>query len=111
MVLELEAYQAIGLVLTILGSIVGFGKAFLSRIEISIHERDNTLEQSLNSLSGKMDRQDNSIRDIERDLLMLKAELPEKYINKSDFNRTFTVVDAKLDRLYGIISQSNKDNK
>ncbi|WP_019672293.1 hypothetical protein [Psychrobacter lutiphocae] len=107
MILELETYQAIGLAVTIGGSIWGAGKAFFTRFETALRERDDGLKDELSKLSRQVGVQTGEVRQLEKDLLQLKAELPAKYVHKSDFNRTFTVVEAKLDRLYGIISQNN----
>lgn len=109
MILELETYQAAGLALTIGGSIWGAGKAFFTRFETALRERDDGLKDELGKLSRQVGIQTAEVRQLEKDLLRLKAELPAKYVSREDFNRTFTVVDAKLDKLYGIISQYNKD--
>lgn len=107
MILELEPYQAIGLAMTLGGSIWGAGRAFFARFETALRERDDGLKQELGKLTEQVGIQTAEVRQIEKDLLNLKAELPEKYVYKADFNRTFTVVDAKLDKLYGIISNYN----
>lgn len=105
MILELEAYQAIGLLLTIAGSIWGAGKAFFARFDTALRERDDSLEVSISNVAKQVQQQTNEVRQIERDFLILKAELPEKYLTRMDFNRTFTVIDAKLDRLYELNNQ------
>lgn len=106
MTLELEAYQAIGILLTVAGSLWGAGKAFFARFDAALRERDDTLEVAISNVSKQLTRQSNDVRQIEKDLLLLKAELPEKYLTRADFNRTFTVVEAKLDRLYELLNQS-----
>lgn len=105
MILELEAYQAIGLLLTIAGSIWGAGKAFFARFDTALRERDDSLEIAISNVAKQVQQQTNEVRQIERDFLLLKAELPEKYLTRMDFNRTFTVIDAKLDRLYELNNQ------
>ncbi|BBI66833.1 MULTISPECIES: hypothetical protein [unclassified Psychrobacter] len=105
MIIELEAYQAIGLLLTVVGSIWGAGKAFFARFDAALRERDDSLELSISNVAKQVQQQTNEVRQIERDFLMLKAELPEKYLTRMDFNRTFTVIDAKLDRLYALNNQ------
>ena len=105
MILELEAYQVIGLLATVAGSIFGTGKALFARFDASLRERDDTLEAAISNVSKQLTQQSNDVRQIEKDLLLLKAELPEKYLTRADFNRTFTVVEAKLDRLYELLNQ------
>lgn len=106
MILELEAYQAIGIALTIMGSIWGAGKAFFARFDRALRERDDSLELAISKVSAQVQQQTDEVRQIEKDFLLLKAELPEKYLTRADFNRTFTVVEAKLDRLYELLNQS-----
>lgn len=108
MTLELEAYQAIGILLTVAGSLWGVGRAFFARVDSAIRERDDSLERAISNVSKQLTRQSNDVRQIEKDLLLLKAELPEKYLTRVDFNRTFTVVEAKIDKVYNlIIEQKN----
>ena len=105
MILELEAYQTIGIALTVAGSIWGAGKAFFARFDSALRERDDSLEVAISTVAKQVQQQTNEVRQIERDFLILKAELPEKYLTRMDFNRTFTVIDAKLDRLYALNNQ------
>lgn len=111
MIIEMEAYQAIGLALTIGGSIWGAGRAFFGRVEESIRERDDSLATAIDNLSGKIDRQDSSIREIEKDILKLKADLPREYVAKEDFVRSFTVVEAKLDAVQTLITNLKTEGK
>ncbi|MFB2539062.1 hypothetical protein [Acinetobacter sp. c3-l95] len=97
MILKLEAYQLIMLALTIGGSIWGAGKAFFVRVESSIKERDDGLATAINNLAGKLDKEADAIRQLDREILKLKAELPKEYVAKADFIRSFTVVEAKID--------------
>ena len=108
MTLELEAYQAIGILLTIAGSIWGAGSAFFARFDTALRERDDSLEDAISNVSKQVQQQTTEVRQIERDFLLLKAELPEKYLTCADFNRTFTVVEAKLDRLYELLNQQKQ---
>lgn len=110
MILELEAYQAIGLLVTIAGSIWGAGKALFARFDASLRERDDGLKYDLNKLSSQMANESVAIRKLDREMLELKAELPREYVAKADFIRSFTVVEGKIDAVYNlIIQQKNKD--
>lgn len=107
---HLETYQLMMLVLTIGGSIWGAGKAFFNRVEHSIRERDDNLAQALNNLGSKLDKESEAIRQLEREFLEFKADLPKEYVDKKDFIRSFTVVEAKIDALQSTLSNlgSNK---
>ena len=110
MILELEAYQVIGLLVTVAGSIWGAGKALFIRFDASLRERDDGLKSELNKLSEQMASESDAIRALDREILHLKAELPREYVAKADFIRSFTVVEGKIDAVYNlIIKQKNKE--
>lgn len=111
MTFNLEPYQLIMLILTIGGSIWGAGKAFFGRIEHSIKERDDGLAVAINNLGSKLDKESDAIRQLDREILKLKAELPREYVAKEDFVRSFTVVEAKIDAVQTTLTQFAKDNK
>lgn len=111
MTFSLEPYQLIMLIITIGGSIWGAGKAFFGRIEHSIKERDDSLAVAINNLGSKLDKESDAIRQLDREILKLKAELPREYVAKEDFVRSFTVVEAKIDAVQTTLTQFAKDNK
>lgn len=45
---------------------------------------------------------------VERQLLELKADLPISYVRKEDFIRHEVAINAKLDRIYEVLSNQNK---
>lgn len=107
--LHLEPYQLITLVLTIAGSFWGFGKAFFARIEHSIRERDDNLAQALNNLGSKLDKESEALRRLEREFLEFQANLPKEYVDKKDFVRSFTVVEAKIDAVQNTLTELYKE--
>lgn len=109
MTLELEGYQAIMLAITIGGSIFGAGKAFFARIEGSLKERDDGLKAEIAKVNDNMSRESQEIRRLDRDLLLLKADLPKEYVAKADFVRSFTVVEAKLDAVQTTLTNFAKE--
>lgn len=109
MTLELEGYQAIMLAITIGGSIFGAGKAFFGRIETSLKDRDDGLKTELSKLGDQMSKESEAIRQLDREILKLKAELPREYVAKEDFVRSFTVVEAKIDAVQTTLTQFAKE--
>lgn len=105
----LETYQLIMLLITLAGSIFGAGKAFFNRVEYSIRERDDRLALSLDKLGDKLDKESEAIRELDREILKLKAELPREYVSKDDFIRSFTVVEAKIDAVQNTLTHLNKE--
>ncbi|MDO4427822.1 MAG: hypothetical protein Q4B88_06805 [Moraxella sp.] len=111
MIFKLELYQLITLALTIGGTLWGVGKAFFNRVETSIKEKDETLAKALSSLGDKLDKESEAIRQLDREILKLKAELPREYVSKDDFIRSFTVVEAKIDAVQTTLTHLNNKEK
>lgn len=111
MTLELEGYQAIMLAITIGGSIFGAGRAFFGRVETALKDRDDGLKAEIAKVNDNMNKESEAIRKLDRDLLMLKADLPREYVAKEDFVRSFTVVEAKIDAVQTTLTNFAKDNK
>ena len=109
MTFSLEAYQAIMLAITIVGSIFGAGKAFVGRIETSLKDRDDGLKTELSKLGDQMSKESEAIRQLDREILKLKADLPREYVAKEDFVRSFTVVEAKIDAVQTTLTQFAKE--
>ena len=109
MTLELEGYQAIMLAITIGGSIFGAGKAFFGRVETALKDRDDGLKAEIAKVNDNMNKESEAIRKLDRDLLMLKADLPREYVAKEDFVRSFTVVEAKIDAVQTTLTNFAKD--
>ena len=109
MILELESYQLIGFLLTVAGSIWAAAKGLFARFDASLRERDDGLKYDLNKLSNQMANESNAIRKLDREMMELKADLPREYVAKADFIRSFTVVEGKIDAVYNLIIQNNKE--
>lgn len=99
MTVQLETWHVITLLITLSGSLAAYARLFLSRVERSFVESDQRLEHGLRQINDSLGKEREEIRRIDRQLLELKAELPREYVAKSDFVRSFTVVEAKLDSL------------
>lgn len=109
MTLELEGYQAIMLAITIGGSIFGAGKAFFGRIETSLKDRDDGLKAEIAKVNDNVSKESEAIRQLDREILKLKADLPREYVAKEDFIRSFTVVEAKIDAVQTTLTQFAKE--
>lgn len=99
-----------GLLVTFLGFAFGFAKVLLSQVERRLDERFASLETNReefiryctsrsNAVDAAIVKEDNRLADLERHLLTLKAELPEKYVRREDWIRFAAVIDAKQDAL------------
>lgn len=81
----LDLWQLVTAIATLLGAIglgfVALGKVLLTQIQANL-QRDSE-----------------SVRKVERDLMLLRVELPEKYVRREDYIRGQTVIEAKLDAI------------
>lgn len=108
--IEITAWQALSLLLTFFGCVAGMGKVLLAQAQRHMdmrfaaqeaerranHEatqmRLNEMEASARSKAGEWQR-------LEREMLELKAELPQSYVRREDYIRGQSVIEAKLDAL------------
>ncbi len=92
MKVTLELWQVISLSLTLgialMGAFAGLVKLLLRQVELRI-------EKSLETIAAES----SGWRQIDRDLMQLRAELPEKYVRREDYIRGQTVIEAKLDAI------------
>ena len=56
-----------------------------------------------------MSKESEAIRQLDREILKLKADLPREYVAKEDFVRSFTVVEAKIDAVQSTLTQFAKE--
>lgn len=103
MTLQIEMWHIVTLIIAIIG-------AFWTLISVMVHQFDKGLDkrfdvidmaraESNKSHKERFDRIEESQRNQERELLSLKAELPERYVRREDAIRSETVINAKLDAL------------
>lgn len=91
MLINLEPIHLVYLALLCLGMLTaagGIGRWLLKQLEKRIDERFSLLAV-----------ESQSWRQVERDLMQLRTELPMHYVRREDNNRNQTVLEAKLDVL------------
>lgn len=84
--LEVWHILTLGLTLVTMGS--GMVKLIFNQVENRFDQRFDGLEKNAEQW-----------RSLERDVLKLRAELPEKYLRREDYVRGQTVIEAKLDAI------------
>jgi|GEM_PF-681282 hypothetical protein len=62
-------------------------------------ENNRAITQRFDDHSRKLAKVDEHSQDIEREILRLRAELPENYVRREDWIRFSATIDAKLDWL------------
>lgn len=92
MTITLDLWQLVTAIGTMLGAIwVGFvalGRVLLNQIQANLQRDSETARKAASAVAK-----------VERDLMTLKAELPEKYVRREDYIRGQTVIEAKLDAI------------
>jgi len=88
----IELWQLISLAITFLGVLVTLGRVLLSQIDKRLEQRFGTVEREIKTARD-------FTRDIEREFLHWKADLPVHYVRREDYVRNQTVIEAKLDAL------------
>ncbi|RSN77911.1 hypothetical protein [Acinetobacter haemolyticus] len=97
MTIQLEIYQFIMILITVLSTVIGTVKVLWGRIEKSLDQNFSATNQKLEHVSRQAEQGQNDIRRLERDFLIHQAELPNKFVAREDYIRGQTVIEAKLD--------------
>jgi uncharacterized membrane protein YhiD involved in acid resistance len=104
---EIDIWKAIGLALTLLGAFWVLIVLIVKQFNAGLTTRFKRLEDSrieADSRDGdRFNRLELSQKQQERELLLLKAELPDKYVKREDAIRSEMTLHAKFDGLAGRI--------
>ena len=110
MTVQLEMWQLITLLLAFFVCVAGFGKVLFSQIDGRLNQRFKDMEVSrkdsqehwalrFDELRLASSAETEQRHRVERELLVLRAELPREYIRREDQIRFETTIYAKLDAL------------
>jgi len=115
MTLQVEFWTLVSLAVTFLGAVIGIVwgliRGVLSQGMARIEEHFAALEHSQNTSSADFSRRlgliETAGRDeaaqwarIERELLLLKADLPISYVRREDYVASTATIMSKLDAMY-----------
>ena len=89
MTVQIELPQIIALIVSLLGLLMGFGKFLLSQIDNRLHKIESQHAQEIQEW-----------RKLEREVMQLRADLPDKYVRREDYIRGQSVLESKMDALY-----------
>lgn len=101
----------IGLLITFMGCVLGFGKVLGGQIDKRLDEKfkaqetareagAKSLREHIDRHTAQGDRTATQVTNLERDFLKWQADLPVHYVRREDYVRGQTVIEAKLDALY-----------
>lgn len=88
MTVHLEFWQLVTLLIAFFGFVAGAGRLLLTQIDRRLDQRFAVIEAAAADW-----------RQLEKDFLAWKAELPLQYVRREDYVRSQTVIEAKLDAL------------
>ena len=112
MKIEFELWHLISLLITFLGASAGVGKLLLGQSQRHLDQRfsvqDKTRDENHAATTNRLSAIENAARAdannwqrIEREVLMLKADLPQRFVMREDYIRGQSLIEAKLDALAG----------
>ena len=107
--LQIEWWHLAGLVIALIGGYWTLLKLMVAQFSRSLDVRfdviDTAREESNKTNTARFDRIEAMQRTQERDLLSLKADLPDRYVRREDAIRAEVTLHAKFDGLAGRIDQ------
>lgn len=92
MILTLDLWQAISLLITIVGAFWGIAKMMLN-------QGQKNLEEKFFLINKRLDSQEESDKRLERQVGDMRAELPREYVRRDDFIRAISNFDVRVDQL------------
>jgi tetrahydromethanopterin S-methyltransferase subunit G len=122
MTLQVEFWTLVSVSITLLGAVVGLFWAMIrnligqslgrlnERFEMLVQsqrESDAELARRLELIDRAMREESTHSQRIERELYQLKAELPERYVQRDDYVRGQSTIMAKLDALAMKVDNAN----
>lgn len=110
MIVQLELWHLISLLLAFFGFVAGSWKVLFGQIDKRLDSKFEGMERSrtesqahwdnrFSELAAQNQREADGWKQLERDFLGWKAELPIQYVRREDYVRNQTIIEAKLDQL------------
>ncbi|MEG2262984.1 MAG: hypothetical protein RSC68_01270 [Acinetobacter sp.] len=99
MAIQLEAYQWILVLITVISTVVGTVKILWGRIELNLNTNFKTVQNQLEEVSKQAAKSQQDVRELERKFYQFQIDLPHSYVAREDYIRGQTVIEAKLDAL------------
>ncbi|MBF7683932.1 hypothetical protein I2F27_11440 [Acinetobacter sp. B5B] len=109
MIIQLETWQVITLLLSVIGGLWGAIKHFITRSEQNLSQNFNITNQKIEDVGKQALKAQEEIRDLERQFLHFKAEVPQTYVGRDDYIRGQTIIEAKLDAVASQLLNVHKE--
>lgn len=99
MAFQLETYQWVSLLITVISLVIGAVKVLWGRIELNLNTNFKTFQGQLEEVSKQVAESQRDVRELERKFYDFQIQLPHTYVAREDYIRGQTVIEAKLDAL------------
>ncbi|OTG68295.1 hypothetical protein B9T25_06330 [Acinetobacter sp. ANC 4470] len=99
MAIQLEAYQWILVLITVISTVIGTVKILWGRIELNLNTNFKTFQNQLEEVSKQATKSQQDVRELERKFYQFQIDLPHSYVAREDYIRGQTIIEAKLDAL------------
>lgn len=114
--INIEFWQLVTLLLGFFGFLGAAGKMLLGQIDQRLETRFASMEEArklstlhwderFSALLNQSKEDADAVRQLERDLMELRAELPEHYLRREDYIRGQSIIEAK--KLDGLAMKVN----
>jgi hypothetical protein len=97
--ITIDIAKFLGLVITLLGLFWGMSRRQQSTFEKHLDDKFDILQARLEQIERKEGDNGKEVAKVERKLMELRAELPEKYVRREDYIRGQSLIESKLDGL------------
>lgn len=97
--ISIDIAKFLGLVLTLVSLFWGMSRRQTALFEQHLNTQFLALQKRLEQIEQKEGDNGKQVAQVERDLMALRAELPEKYVRREDYIRGQSLIESKLDGL------------
>ena len=99
MTLQLELWHIITLLITLISAFFGLLKILMSQQMSQIKEGFAANTKRLDKIEDASKEESNNWQRVEREILLLKADLPVNYVRREDYVQAIATIMAKLDAM------------
>lgn len=99
----LDTWQILTILCVLCTALWAFGKLFFGQTIKALGTRFEQYELELKDENDRRERMELNIRQVERDFLMFRAELPERYVLKADLDRFREFIEMRVQEIRSLI--------
>lgn len=92
MQLQIDLWQVLSFAGVVIGAFWAIGRVLVAQFQKSIEEK-------FSAVSAGLKEQADSNRQLERDLMDLKATLPRDYVRREDYTQAVATITTKIDSM------------